>query len=47
MRSIKTEGALRLLALQAFSALLRQPLTIIEAEHQPAEARPAVLRRAA
>jgi hypothetical protein len=46
-RSAQTEGALCLLALQAFSALLRQPLTIIEAEHKTAKARPAVLRRAA
>ena len=47
MRSIETEGAVAALALQMFGALLRQPLTIIEAEHKTAEARPAVLRRAA
>ena len=47
MRSIKTEGALRLLALQAFSAPLREAFAVVEAERQPAEARPAVLRRAA
>jgi hypothetical protein len=47
MRSIKTEGALRLLALQAFSAPLREALAIIEAEHKTAEACPAILRRAA
>jgi hypothetical protein len=46
-RSAQTEGALRLLALQVFSAPLREAFAIIEAEGQPAEARPAVLKRAA
>ena len=47
MQSIKTEGALRLLAQQAFGASLREAFAVVEAEDKPAEAGPAALRRAA
>jgi len=47
MRSIETEGAVAAFALQTLGALLREAFAVAEAERQPAEARPAVLRRAA
>jgi|JI10StandDraft_1071094.scaffolds.fasta_scaffold127011_5 hypothetical protein len=47
MRSIETEGAVAAFALQTLGALLRQPFVVVEAERQSAEARPAILRRAA
>ena len=47
MRSIETEGAVAAFALQTLGALLREAFAVAEAEGQPAEARPAVLRRAA
>ena len=51
MRSIETEGAAVRraggFALQTFSAALREAFVVLKADRQPAEARPAFLRRAA
>ncbi|MDP3491605.1 MAG: hypothetical protein Q8R82_00710 [Hyphomonadaceae bacterium] len=47
MRSIKTEGAVCAVALHGFGAAMSQAFVVLEADDEPAEAGPAILRRAA